>query len=80
MVIDALLAVLAGHTFFCGPLSSVNHPHMLQTKQLHFSLSAAASISSTFVSCKEASLSSANWDEVKLMYSLLSEGMIMIEW
>jgi hypothetical protein len=47
---------------------------------LYFRLSAAASISATLVSYKEASLSSANWEEVKLMYSLMSEGMIMIEW
>jgi hypothetical protein len=34
----------------------------------------------SLVSCKMLSLSSTNWDEVKLMYSLLSVGKIMIEW
>jgi hypothetical protein len=84
VVIDTLLVVLAAHTFLlmwfvvmCEPPPP---PHMLLTIQPHFSFSAAASISSTLVSCKEAPLSSANRDEVKLMYLWLPEGINMIEW
>jgi hypothetical protein len=80
MVIDTLLALLADYICLLLWFAAIcEPPHMLLIMQLYFRLSAAASISSTLLSFKEASLSPVNWDEVNLIYSLLSEGKIMME-